>query len=68
MKTNKALLGFTLFASLTLFQSGNVYAGTFIQNVCWLVTDVGEEPRADDDIVNVELLTSAADTIVSLVM
>lgn len=51
MKPNKALLGLTLFASLILFQSGNVYAGTFIQNVCWLATDEGEQPGEDDGIV-----------------
>ena len=51
MKTNQALLGLTLFASSILFQNGNVYAGTFIQNVCWLATNVGEQPGEDDGIV-----------------
>jgi len=51
MKFNKLLLCLTLALSLSVIQQTNVYAGTFIQNACWLVTDAGEEPKVDDDIL-----------------
>lgn len=51
MKTNRTILCLILLFSVLLTQNGNVYAGTFIQNACWTVSDEGEDPQPDDDLL-----------------
>ena len=50
MKLIKATC-YLLFAMLSLVFSGNLHAGTFIQNACWLVSDEGGPQQGDDMVI-----------------